>query len=170
MKLKFNNIRDLADARYAAAAMAEWMGFSVGAVDSLPIGKIQEIIGWCAGPKLVLEVDPSVDIVVVQSYLTVLPVDAVETTVAHFANLNTLPEMEGVTSIILTDSGNVDLSHSSNPGNGTHIENISLKLENANEIVEANPYAISIDCREAENPALKNFDDWNDFFEVLGVF
>ena len=51
MLIKFNNIKDLSDARYAAAAMAEWIGFSVG---ELPIQQVQEIIGWCAGPKITL--------------------------------------------------------------------------------------------------------------------
>ena len=52
MKIKFNHIQDLSDARYAAAAMAEWIGFTVG---DLPLSQVQEIIGWCAGPKLTLE-------------------------------------------------------------------------------------------------------------------
>ena len=42
MLLKFNNVRDLADARYAAAMMAEWIGFTVGREDSLNPKEINE--------------------------------------------------------------------------------------------------------------------------------
>ena len=75
MKIKFNHIQDLSDARYAAAAMAEWIGFTVG---DLPLSQVQEIIGWCAGPKLTLEL-PNRDLKdMAISWCNILPVEAIE--------------------------------------------------------------------------------------------
>ncbi len=81
MKIKFNSIQDLSDARYASAAMAEWMGFAVG---ELPVDKVQEIIGWCSGPKLTLEL-PSVDqLETAISWCNILPIEAIECPIEEY--------------------------------------------------------------------------------------
>ena len=170
MHRKFNNIRDLADARYAAAAMAEWVGFTVGKADSLPVGKIQEILGWCSGPKLVLEPDATISWDVLQSYLSVLPVDAVECTQEQYAQWSSHPEMQAISPIVLGDNSAVGYSHSANPGGPQHIRNVSNALDQAEQLLHEEPFAISVDCAEAESLMEKNYDTWNQFFEAIGVF
>ena len=81
MKIKFNTIQDLSDARYASAAMAEWMGFAVG---GLPIDKVQEIIGWCSGPKLTLELPSTNHLETAISWCTILPVEAIECPIEEY--------------------------------------------------------------------------------------
>ena len=77
-QIKFNNITDLADARFAASVMAELMGFSVGKAEDLSIPQIQEIINWCSGPKLTLELESTVTDSQVMTYCNALPVEAIE--------------------------------------------------------------------------------------------
>lgn len=168
MLLKFNNIRDLSDARYAAAAMAEWIGFSVGKEDSLSVGKIQEIIGWCAGPKIVLEMDADSDATLLQSYLSVLPVDAIETTQQGkdiFSNIAAHLDF-----IVLGNPQSNILTHNAEFSPNEHITNVTQWLQKPNWVIEKNPWAISVDCVNSPDPALKSYDEMSDFFEVLGIF
>lgn len=170
MLLKFNNIRDLSDARYAAAAMAEWVGFTVGQEDSHSAAKIQEILGWCSGPKLVLEMGKHIDIKALNAFLAVLPVSAVETDMDGYLYLKQFPGLEKMDFIL--NSGKYDgvISHSSEFEEGRHIVNVSNMLTSTKEITDKNPFGISLDCQKSEYPALKNFDDFTRFFEELGIF
>lgn len=172
MYIKFNNIRDLADARYAAAAMAEWVGFTVGKEDSLPVGKIQEILGWCSGPKLVLEPDASVTWDMLQAYLSVLPVDGIECTELQFQTWAEQPEMQSLSIILLGENSNGSISHSAQPAAAgvAHIWNITTALSQPEKVTDQQPFGISVDCTESEELMSKNFDTWNYFFESIGVF
>ena len=172
MHIKFNNIRDLADARYAAAAMAEWVGFTVGKADSLPVGKIQEILGWCSGPKLVLEPDASVTWDMLQAYLSVLPVDGIECTELQFQTWAEQPEMQSLSIILLGENSTGSISHSAQPAAAgvAHIWNITAALSQPEKVTDQQPFGISVDCTESEELMSKNFDTWNYFFEAIGVF
>lgn len=54
-KVKADNIKNLTDARYFAAAGVEWLGFSV--TDQMPVEDVQSIIDWVDGVKVVLEIE-----------------------------------------------------------------------------------------------------------------
>ena len=54
-KVKADNIKNLTDARYFAAAGVEWLGFSV--TDAMPVEDVQSIMDWVDGVKVVLEID-----------------------------------------------------------------------------------------------------------------
>ncbi len=54
-KVKADNINNLTDARYFAAAGVEWLGFSVS--NDSQIEDIQSIIDWVDGVKIVLEIN-----------------------------------------------------------------------------------------------------------------
>jgi hypothetical protein len=168
--IKFNNIRDLSDARYAAAMMAEWIGFTVGEADSLGAAKIQEIIGWCAGPKLILELADSVVPSTLESYMDVLPVDGLELSEDLFNRLQT-SAFPAEFIYIFRNAENAQttgFTHSEvATGASNHILRIKPSAAMAGDIQNHQPFAISLDCYTAENPALKNYDSWNDFFDVL---
>jgi hypothetical protein len=153
--------------------MAEWIGFAVGQPDSLPAAKIQEIIGWCAGPKLILELPDSCTPEILLSYLDVLPVDGLELSSKTLARFESLPQLASL-EIILTDEGVVLENRN------YHTHNTSPS-EAANHIQKINdpstafwphgnlPVAVSLNCSNADNPALKNFDNWNDFLERMDM-
>ena len=166
IQIKFNNIRDLSDARYAAAAMAEWVGFTVGKHDSLSPQQIQEIIGWCSGPKLILELDPGVEVNTVLSMLDVLPVDGLEVEKSLLDKLN-LPT--GIELILLGEPTDAYLTHSITPHSNNHICNVSQSLT-ADFVNSHNLQHISLDCFSSANPALKDYDNLTVFLEELGCF
>lgn len=172
MLLKFNNIRDLSDARFAAASMAEWIGFSVNKEDSLPVAKIQEIIGWCAGPKLILELDKTCDLNVVQSMIQVLPVQGLEMSVSTW---NKISDLEGIEKLDLIftekpafENDKVYCHGAENPGGLQFIQMIS-EPKNVDFTFPNHPLAISLNCFPSDNPALKNYDNWMDFLEQLDM-
>jgi len=170
LKIKFNHIRDLSDARYASALMAEWIGFSVGAEDSLSISKIQEILNWCSGPKIILELNPGSDPFVLQSYADVLPIDGFELDKEDFNKWKELPFLQNREIIVSGDYfDSVDsriFTHNENQiPSPAHIQ--KLKQPIASQIWDAELACISLDCESAADPTMKNYDEWNSFFEEL---
>lgn len=172
MLLKFNNIRDLSDARYASAAMAEWIGFTVGEPDSLNPAAIKEIVSWCAGPKLILELADSVDLNTVLNYCSILPVDGIEISSQIFQKYpeNSLPEnLQIILKGEMQSTTGKDFWYASNKivANENHICLVNPEVDNRDEIALINPDAISINCYERENTMYKNYDNWTDFLENL---
>lgn len=164
-QIKFNNITDLADARFAASVMAEWMGFSVGKPTDLSIPQIQEIINWCSGPKLTLELEPNLAASQVFTYCNALPVEAIECNLEQYQALTQLQGIE----FILTQPG-------------PHITHLTKEVNSNNitKITELNPDFIT--DNEVENFSLtcipaptglaageKDFEDFYVFFEALGI-
>ena len=174
MLLKFNNIRDLSDARYASAAMAEWIGFSVGYPDSLPVGQIQEIVSWCAGPKLILELAPDFNLGFLSDYLSMLPVDGLEfgpELQKDIKVLNLVQNLEFIYKGNATQGGEGFISHSdAMVSKDGHIANVLPGTISPDALLKADPWAISLDCHPADNSALKNYDNWTSFLESIGVF
>ena len=76
-RIKFNHVQDLNDARFAASALAEWVGFAINGPKAIAIELSQEIIGWCSGPKLILEVHEA-SIEQIETYINILPVNGIE--------------------------------------------------------------------------------------------
>jgi hypothetical protein len=162
MIIKFNNIKDLSDARYAAAAMAEWIGFSVG---ELPIQQVQEIIGWCSGPKITLEVGAPETLETVQSWCTLLPVEAIECAESDInfwkqhlsADYQYIVQTSGSQSIAL---GNPNVT----------INKVNPTEQSASDIKALNLDAISLDCEKEMVVGMKNYDLWNDLLETLEIW
>ena len=171
MKLKFNNIRDLADARYAAAMMAEWMGFETGGENDLSAAEIQEILGWCSGPTVVLEVKSGANLDKIQSLLELLPFTAIE---AAGDNIENLKSRFG-TSIqqwIAVDSASPDADFFHTPrltSDNNSICRVNPGETTPESLISAQPFAISLDCFESVSTGIKDFEVWNHFFEELGL-
>jgi hypothetical protein len=170
MKLKFNNIRDLADARYAAAVMADFIGFSIGTEDELPASGIQEIIGWCAGPAVILEISDNVEIDKINALLNTLPVNGIEVSEKRFAALKDAIAATDLIWIVNTENTGDWLSHGESLLNRNHyFSRVKPSAEMAESITKIEPWGISIDCFNSVSTGIKDFSDWNDFFEALEI-
>lgn len=162
MLIKFNNIKDLSDARYAAAAMAEWIGFSVG---ELPIQQVQEIIGWCAGPKITLEVSTPETLETVQSWCTLLPVEAIECAQNeyNFWKQNLSAEYQFIVQTSANQSIAMGDPH-------VTISKVDPAVQSASNIKALHFEAISLDCEKEMVVGMKNYDLWNDLLETLEIW
>ena len=158
MKIKFNNIRDLADARYAAAVMADYIGFSIGDENELPTSTIQEIIGWCSGPEIILEVKNAAAIEKLKALLSILPVNGLE------VSANDYPAIKEAFS-----EQNLLLIIDAKMNGDKEFIKVSPNVEAAEKIKETDPWGISLDCFESVSTGIKDFSDWNDFFETLEI-
>ena len=162
MLIKFNNIKDLSDARYAAAAMAEWIGFSVG---ELPIQQVQEIIGWCSGPKIPLEVGSPETLETVQSWCTLLPVEAIECAQddMNFWKQHLSADYQYI--VQTSDNKSIALGDPH-----VTINKVNPTEQSASDIKALNLDAISLDCEKEMVVGMKNYDLWNDLLETLEIW
>lgn len=159
MQIKFNHIQDLSDARYAASVMAEFMGFAIDGPYAIELGKIQEIIGWCSGPKLCMEASSETSLSKVQALCDVLPVEALECTLEQANEWHSqLPsDLEWIIS-------NLPSSYT-----GPWLP-LPQKIETFEPQTAQNLAAdsfISLDCQAETQLGMKNYDPWNDFFDAL---
>lgn len=174
MEIKFNKVKDLSDARYASAMMAQWVGFEMFGPDALPIASIQEIVGWINGPQLILELNTKETVTESRllSWMDVLPVKGFECNPVTFKAFSEKDEFRNLIWLITetTDQTGSDVfTHSpeltlNSPER--HIVKLTLNEQYDKSVLE-NYKGISIDCEPAENPALKNYEYWNNFFEEL---
>ena len=165
-RIKFNAIRDLADARFAASVMAEWMGFSVGKPTDLSIPQILEIYNWCSGPKLTLELYNNLDLEIVMTYCNALKVEAIE------CNRTQKEELEGKLQNIeyILSEGDLGLTHLSKGASANNIE--PLHNLSADDVLNSDIEQFSITCfnaKEDQEAGEKDFTEFYDFFEALGV-
>lgn len=158
MKIKFNSIQDLGDARYAAAAMAEWMGFAIDGETSLPVQQVQEIIGWCSGPKIILEVtEPNID--KINAWMNVIPVDGIQ---CHEDQLQILkPLLPEITDwFTLSNDGTLIYGDQS-------LTAINPSEESALQLLNGHPvFGIHINCQKETSLGKKDYGNWNDFFDI----
>ena len=171
MKIKFNNIRDLADARYAAAMMAEWIGFEIGGENDLSASEIQEILGWCSGPVVVLEVKTGASDDKIQALIELLPFTVIE---ASGDMINYLKNRLGnsIEQWINNSSteANADFWHTQKiVSTSNTICRVNPEKNSAQEINSIEPFAISLDCFDAQSKGMKDYEVWNCFFEDLGL-
>jgi len=159
MQIKFNHIQDLADARYAASTMADFMGFAIDGPYAIELGKIQEIIGWCSGPKLCMEASSETSITKIKALCDVLPVEALECSYDQVQEWYSLlpSNLEWIISDLPPSYAGPWLA-------------APKKLETFDPQTAQNLAAesfISIDCQAETQVGLKNYDPWNDFFDAL---
>ncbi len=172
MKIKFNHIQDLNDARYAAAVMAEWIGFAIDGSYAIAPEKIQQIIGWCSGPKIIIEIYGEPNPLKIKSWFDVLPIDGIECESQHYETLREIfhqPELEW----IVRNTLNAPNAFSHSQVCEIHEHHIINILEPTNAIAEwiqaDQPSAISLNCHPEMELGKKDFDAMNDFFEKLEI-
>jgi len=150
--IKFNHIQDLGDARYAAAALADYIGFSIDGDFAISPQSIQEIIGWCAGPKVILEINDSPNFEQIESWLNILPIDGIQCPQEYLSKIQKqFPDLE--IWMAFDDFTSVETSPKS-----------------AEEILDSNQLQFSINCLKETETGKKDYSEWNDFFEKLEIF
>lgn len=192
MKIKFNQIQDLNDARYASAALSEWVGFTL---NQLPIGKVQEIIGWCAGPKLTVELTQANNLETAISWCTILPVNTLECAAEEFDFWHThIPNPQQYEWIVSSTRTQAFISFANHPNNNVYfhlyalniedvhsflelvpnqenaIVNVSNLLNELQQIVDLSLCGISINCEPEIILGEKNFEKITELFELLDIF
>ena len=200
VKIKLGNITNLSDARFAAAAGIDYMGFCFDSnnVNYIPPVKAKEIIDWTSGCYVVAEFGNqsiheimaitemlNIDIVEINNHLS--PTDLTEIDKPIIKKLDiSLLNKETLTAEISLYSTKVDAFHLF----ASH-ENNSISAEQLKEICTNNkiiwgintssktiksikenyqPYALNITGGDEEKTGVKDFDELNDILEVLGIF
>jgi phosphoribosylanthranilate isomerase len=200
VKIKLGNITNLSDARFAAAAGIEYMGFcfDTNNVNYIPPVKAKQIIDWTSGCFVVAEFGNqsiheimaitemlNIDIVEINNHL--LPTDLVEIDKPIIKKLDiSLLNKETLTSEIVLYSTKVDAFHlfASHENNSISAEQLKEICNNykiiwgintSSETIKAiiasyQPYALNITGGDEEKTGVKDFDELNDILDVLGIF
>jgi phosphoribosylanthranilate isomerase len=177
MKIKFNHVQDLADARYASAALADWIGFAIDGPHAISLQNIQEIIGWCNGPKIIIEVTDSANIDKIQAWLNVIPVDGIECNSKHFEELKAQFPLMPEWIVRISDANNLQKFDSeviAHTNTAIDIQN-QLLLNISDEIhgfssADFSFYGFSLNCIKEIETGKKDFSDWNTLFEKIEIY
>jgi len=200
VKIKLGNITNLSDARFAAAAGIEYMGFcfDTNNVNYIPPVKAKQIIDWTSGSFVVAEFGNqsiheimaitemlNIDIVEINNHLLPTDLAGIDKPIIKKLDISLLNK-ETLTAEITSYSTNVDAFHLF----ACH-ENNSIPAEQLKEICAINkiiwgintssktiksiietyqPYALNISGGDEEKTGVKDFDELNDILEVLGIF
>ena len=172
MKIKFNHIQDLGDARYASAVMAEWIGFAIDGSYAITPEKIQQIIGWCSGPKLILEIYGEPNPLKIKSWFDVLPINGIECNEDDHQTLKEIfsdPELDWIIRNISAPENMWSHSpfHQDALNHITHIN--EPNEETAQWVIENEPAAISLHCTVEQELGKKDYELFNQFFETLEI-
>jgi hypothetical protein len=169
-RIKFNHVQDLNDARFAASALAEWVGFAIDGPNAIAIEQIQEIIGWCSGPKLILEVHEA-SIEQIETYINILPVNGIECSNQRLNELKTA--FSDLTDwIVMGESEENDsiITHGSDWGHSNHLTCIDLTKRSSKDLLEHRPEGFSLNCEKEVELGKKDLTHWHDLFEDLEIF
>jgi len=180
LKLKFNSIRSLSEARYAAAMMADFAGFRMDPAhaETLSAAKIQEIIACINGPMCTGEFPPGSFVETMMDSISVLGMEAVEAAPEQDLDVPwILPFEPGIRpasphSILHAPSVELYLKHKQEyPPETLWMVNITQADPNQTEWLEfSRPYAVSIDGMGEEAPGLTDFTLWDSWMDVLEPF
>ncbi len=164
-QIKFDHISDLADARFAASVQATWFGFSFGFEHDLQVHQIQEIINWCNGAQLCLQLHASADLEKVVSYCSVLSVAGIECSSSQFFVLN--DRLQNI-HFLINDNEMVKSEHNTVQLSADYflLEELSVDF-----VVQNSIKIFSIACKPllSVNTAEKDQEHWFVFFENLGI-
>lgn len=196
-KVKLGNITNLADARYAAAAGVDYMGFCFDPANENYIApiKAKEIIDWTSGSLIVAEFgDQSLE--EIKDISELLNVDIIE------VNNRLLPdELTGLEKAVikkidigLFDEGQLltEIEAYRNVADAFHLYSgsskaavhtgqlkqlcaayqvmwgLELTLENVIQVIDTyKPYAINLSGGMEEKAGIKDFDEMNELFEKI---
>ncbi len=194
MKIKLSNITNLSDARFAAAAGIDYIGFCFDKTNSNYIQpfKAKEIIDWTSGIKVVGEFTNQnleeintickllqVDLLEIENDFTVDELAQFEIPIIKKINISSLDEVAFINEIELYKNSVYAFQLYSNQ-TSENISEIYFGLENKmiwgndvnannikNIVDEYRPYAINISSDVEEKIGLKNFDELNELLEIV---
>lgn len=183
LTLKFNHVLSLSEARYASAALAEWVGFEIGTGDqAMPVGKIQEMMNWLSGVKLVLEIPSGTSLEQWNAYQEVLPFHGVEMDAEFYTQLSNTESLNdkeviirGVSEALLQMEGvliHTDYEFRTAFLSEPHRVLVRLPMPSAEkllEIMEEGFLAATFDCEGEEEVGMRDFSAWDEALEGAGI-
>jgi phosphoribosylanthranilate isomerase len=199
-KIKFGNITNLADARFAAAAGMDYMGFCFEPTNAnyIPPIKAKEIMDWTTGSHIVAEfghqsveeintISELLQVDVIEVNNTLLPDELKELDKAIIKKIDiSLFDKEGLTKELEAYQPCADVFHLYTSDNSKEtfdseqliklcaqykiIWGLYINAANAISIIDTyKPYAINVSGGMEEKTGIKDFDELNDFFDVIRV-
>jgi hypothetical protein len=126
--------------------MAEWIGFTVG---DLPLSQVQEIIGWCAGPKIILEINTTPNLQQIESWLNILPIDGIQCNEEYTIQLKS--HFKDVSTWITFND----------------FKSVPTSPESAEEILQNGLNTFSINCFKETTTGIKDYSEWKDTINKL---
>jgi phosphoribosylanthranilate isomerase len=200
VKIKLGNITNLSDARFAAAAGIDYMGFcfDVKSFNYIPPVKAKELIDWTSGCFIVAEfgnqtikeisdICEMLNIDVVEINNDLFPSELAELDKPIVKKIDTsLFDFNALNIILNNYSDKVDAFHLYNSFEKNNINEAQLKTicanykifwgfdtapENIKETLATyQPYALNIIGGNEEKTGLKDFDELNNILDVLGMY
>jgi phosphoribosylanthranilate isomerase len=200
VKIKLGNITNLSDARFAAAAGIEYMGFcfDTNNINYIAPVKAKQIIDWTSGCFVVAEfgnqtifeivaITEMLNIDIVEINNNLLPTDLSEIDKPIIKKIDiSLYNIESLTIEMAAFSNKVDVFHLFTSNDTFSINEVQLKEICANykiiwglntssktikNITETyQPFALNIVGGNEEKTGVKDFEELNNILEVLGIF
>lgn len=171
-RIKFGSITNLTDARYAAAAYAEWIGFCFIPDHPRYIEpvKAKEIIDWLSGPVMVAELGSQMP-EEMKSALELLLIDTVQvndmTAAMAWKDAGFNVIWEGPGSFVFSEL-NLCLPENSENREREIVDLSSLSLTEIKAIwLEPAPYAIQVIGGDESVAGMRDFDQINDLLELF---
>lgn len=200
VKIKLGNITNLSDARFAAAAGIEYMGFCFDTNNSnyIPPVKAKQIIDWTSGCFIIAEfgnqtlneiiaITEMLNIDIVEVNNNLLPQDLIQIDKPIIKKLDlSILDQKSFQSQLDEFSNTIDGFHlyASNEkismtdeqlqgicANNKIIWGLNTSSKTINSIIDTyHPYALNILGGDEEKTGVKDFDELNSMLEVLGIY
>ncbi|MES2654614.1 MAG: hypothetical protein V4620_03440 [Bacteroidota bacterium] len=200
VKIKLGNINNLSDARFAAAAGIDYMGFCFDStnVNYIPPVRAQQIIEWTTGCFIVAEFGPqslreitdivdmlNIDIVELNNDLLPTDISGIDKPIIKKIDIDAW-STEAIEKQLSAYADKVDAFHLYNSQHTTNLDEAWLKnlcatykiiwglntsSENIPHIVNTyHPYALNITGGDEEKTGMKDFEELNLVLDALGLY
>ena len=199
LKIKLGNITNLSDARFAAAAGIDYIGFCFDPSNSnyIPPVKAKQIIDWTSGSFVVAEFGNqsikeisdivellNIDVVEINNDLLPINLTAIDKPIIKKIDIGVFG-LDGLKIIFEQYAETVDAFHLYSTHSPLLTEENLINITSNNKIVWGlnttsktiknvietyKPYALNITGGNEEKAGVKDFDELNDVLDALGLF
>lgn len=189
-KIKLGNVNNLTDARFGAAAGAEWIGFSFDTTNPLYISPVQAeaIIGWLTGSQPIAEFSPTQGLNEIEDIIRLLGFEWIQlnsTDMLHFfegSDMQVILEVDvkkegwqeqlknqsSVVKYILVKNFAIEQVKEIQALNKTVLFDVEgLKAEALEQLKETQLCGINISGGFEIAPGLRDFDEMADVLELF---
>lgn len=189
-KIKLGNVNNLTDARFGAAAGAEWVGFSFDNTNPLYISPVQAeaIIGWLTGAKPIAEFSATQSLNEIEDIIRLLGFEWIQlnnTDMLHFfegSDIQVILEVDmkqegwkeqlqhqsGVVKHILVKNFEMEQVAEIQSLNTTALFDVEgLKVDELHQLKETQLFGINISGGFETAPGLRDFDEMADVLDLF---
>lgn len=189
-KIKLGNVNNLTDARFGAAAGAEWVGFSFDTTNPLYISPVQAeaIIGWLTGSQPVAEFSSTQDLNEVEDIIRLLGFEWIQLANAEMLHFFEGSDIQVILEVDIKNSGWEELltkpssvvkyvlAKNFTMEQVAEIQSLNaavlfdvegLKVEDLNKLKETQLCGINISGGFETAPGLRDFDEMADVLDLF---